>query len=254
MRANWAAPSIERVSAVSGAAITTTSDRSRRSISPARGSHSSGRTPVGITRAGGAIALVDPAGRIARQGDDAHPERRLGHAGQLAPDAAIADDAEGGAPNLRRNEQGPPLGIGRPAAPALPLDHARHAMAEGQERGDRVLGDGGRVHAARRGQRHGALGIDRMIDEPIDARQMELHPLELGRPLQVARRGPRVQDLRARVVGLPRVFAADGQARRHRAQAGELAVVEPHRHEHVDHGAQRSTSPRPPQSAGAGRP
>ena len=47
MRANWAAPSIERVSAVSGAAITTTSDRASRSISPARGSHSSGRLPSG---------------------------------------------------------------------------------------------------------------------------------------------------------------------------------------------------------------
>ena len=191
--------------------------------------------PLGIAGAGRAIVGIGALRRMPLERDDAHAEGGGRHARQLAADAAVADDAEGGAAHLGRHEQRPALRIGRPAAARLPLDHAWHTVGQGQQHGQRVLGDGAGMHAARRGQRQRARRVERMVVQRVDARHVELDPLERGRAAEIARRQAGVEDLHGRVIRRVGLSAGDRQRRRHAADAVELGLGEAHGDEDAGH-------------------
>ena len=192
-----------------------------------------GQAALGVPRAGRAVSAILAARRVPLARQHPHRERGLGDAGELAADAAVADDAEGRPAHRGRHEQRPAPLVGRPDAPALPLDHARHAVRQRQEGRDRVLGDGRRVHAACGRERERAVGVERVLVQPVDARHVHLDPLQSRRGRAIGREGPAVEDLRARVVGGLGIGARHGQPRRDLSQPVELGLVEGRGHEHA---------------------
>ena len=191
---------------------------------------------LGIAGAGRAVAVIIAARRIPLARQHAHRERGLGDAGEFAADRAVADDAEGRPAHRCRHEQRPALLVGRPHAPSLPLDHARHAMRQRQEDRHRVFGDGRRVHSARGRERERGVGVERVVVQPVHAGHVHLDPLQARRPGAIARQDAGVEDLRARVIGRLGLGARHGETRRDPSQPGELPLAERRGHQDVRHG------------------